>query len=300
MTVLYPLNGLKTLRKGWEIAITGSPFKNPKGFSWEAVLNLSSYRKYLKELPEGQTKYGELKVGDRMDAIYGTAMMCAPEGSEYEGQVIIGANGQIQKDDIKQKLGYANNDLMVGFTNTMSYGKLTLNFSFDACIGGKMLSQYNRYMWAGGRSLDIDDQARKDWYAGKDYIAQGVNVISGTLERDGDGNVISDTRQFAPNAKTTNYFDYIQNSKGYYGIDECVLVDRSFLKFREISLSYDLSALLKNTFIKGANVSLVAKNLFLITKSGLVDPDQYNEDTTWDNLQTPSFRNVGFNVNLTF
>ena len=89
-------------------------------------------------------------------------------------------------------------------------------------------------------------------------------------------------------------------SKGYYGIDECVLVDRSFLKFREISLSYDLSALLKNTFIKGANVSLVAKNLFLITKSGLVDPDQYNEDTTWDNLQTPSFRNVGFNVNLTF
>ena len=94
-------------------------FKNPKGFSWEAVLNLSSYRKYLKELPEGQTKYGELKVGDRMDAIYGTAMMCAPEGSGYEGQVIIGANGQIQKDDIKQKLGYANNDLMVGFTNTI-------------------------------------------------------------------------------------------------------------------------------------------------------------------------------------
>ena len=97
----YVLNGLKTLRKGWELAITGSPFKNPKGFSWEAVLNLSSYRKYLKELPEGQTKYGELKVGDRMDAIYGTAMMCAPEGSGYEGQVIIGANGQIQKDDIK-------------------------------------------------------------------------------------------------------------------------------------------------------------------------------------------------------
>lgn len=98
----YVLNGLKTLRKGWELAITGSPFKNPKGFSWEAVLNLSSYRKYLKELPEGQTKYGELKVGDRMDAIYGTAMMCAPEGSGYEGQVIIGANGQIQKDDINK------------------------------------------------------------------------------------------------------------------------------------------------------------------------------------------------------
>ena len=296
----YILNGLKTLRKGWELSITGSPFKDPKGFSWEAVLNLSSYRKYLKELPDGQTKYGHLKVGDRMDAIYGSAVMYAPEESEYAGQVIIGNNGQIQKDDIEQKLGYANSDLMIGFTNTMSYGKFTLNFSFDACIGGKILSQYERYMWAGGRSLDIDDEARRDWYAGKDYVAEGVNVISGSLERDGDGNVISDTRKFAPNTKKTNYFDYVQNSKGYYGIDECVLVDRSFLKFRELSLTYDLSSLLKNTFVKSANISLVAKNLFLITKSGFVDPDQYNEDATWDNLQTPSFRNIGFNVNLTF
>lgn len=296
----YILNGLKTLRKGWELSITGSPFKNPKGFSWETVLNLSSYRKYLKELPAGQTKYGNLKVGDRMDAIYGTAMMYAPEGSEYAGQVIIGDNGQMQKDDIKQKLGYANNDLMIGFTNTMSYGKFTLSFSFDACVGGKMLSQYERYMWAGGRSLDIDDQARRDWYEGKEYLAQGVNVISGTLERDGDGNIISDTREFAPNTKPTNYFDYVQNSKGYYGIDECVLVDRSFLKFRDLSLTYDLSSLLKNTFIKSANVSIVAKNLWLLTKSGFVDPDQFNEDSSWDNLQTPSFRNIGFNVNLTF
>lgn len=296
----HVLNGLKTLRKGWELSITSSPFKNSKGFSWETVLNLSSYRKYLHELPAGQTKFGNLAVGDRMDAIYGSAMMYAPEGSEYAGQVIIGANGQMQKDNIKRNLGYANNDLMLGFTNTMSYDKLTLNFSFDACIGGKILSQYDRYMWAGGRSLKIDEQARKDWYAGKDFLAPGVNVISGTLERDGDGNVISDTRKFAANTKTSSYFDYVQNSKGYYGIDECVLVDRSFLKLREVSLTYDLTKLLRNTFIKGANASVVARNLFLITKSGLVDPDQYNEGTTWDNLQTPSFRNIGFNVNLTF
>ena len=296
----YCLNGLKTLRKGWELSITASPFRNERGFNWDLVLNLSSYRNYLHELPEGQTQYGELKVGDRMDAIYGSAIMYAPENSEYEGQVIIGDNGNIQKDNIKQKLGYSNNDLMVGFSNNMSYGPVSLNFSFDACIGGKMLSQYNRYMWAGGRSLDIDDQERQNWYAGKEYIAEGVKVVSGELKRDGEGNVISDTRKFAPNDIPTNYFDYVQNSKGYYGIDECVLVDRSFLKLREVSLTYDLTKHLTKTPIKGASVSLVGRNLFLITKSGLVDPDQYNENTVWDNLQTPSFRNIGFNVNVTF
>lgn len=195
----YCLNGLKTLRKGWELSITASPFRNERGFNWDLVLNLSSYRNYLHELPEGQTQYGELKVGDRMDAIYGSAIMYAPENSEYAGQVIIGDNGNIQKDNIKQKLGYSNNDLMVGFSNNMSYGPVSLNFSFDACIGGKMLSQYNRYMWAGGRSLDIDDQERQNWYAGKEYIAEGVKVVSGELKRDGEGYVISDTRKFAPN-----------------------------------------------------------------------------------------------------
>lgn len=296
----YCLNGLKTLRKGWELSITASPFRNERGFNWDLVLNLSSYRNYLHELPEGQTQYGELKVGDRMDAIYGSAIMYAPENSEYAGQMIIGDNGNIQKDNIKQKLGYSNNDLMVGFSNNMSYGPVSLNFSFDACIGGKMLSQYNRYMWAGGRSLDIDDQERQNWYAGKEYTAEGVKVVSGELKRDGEGNVISDTRKFAPNDIPTNYFDYVQNSKGYYGIDECVLVDRSFLKLREVSLTYDLTKHLTKTPIKGASVSLVGRNLFLITKSGLVDPDQYNENTVWDNLQTPSFRNIGFNVNVTF
>ena len=296
----YCLNGLKTLRKGWELSITASPFRNERGFNWDLVLNLSSYRNYLHELPEGQTQYGELKVGDRMDAIYGSAIMYAPENSEYAGQVIIGDNGNIQKDNIKQKLGYSNNDLMVGFSNNMSYGPVSLNFSFDACIGGKMLSQYNRYMWAGGRSLDIDDQERQNWYAGKEYIAEGVKVVSGELKRDGEGNVISGTRKFDPNDIPTNYFDYVQNSKGYYGIDECVLVDRSFLKLREVSLTYDLTKHLTKTPIKGASVSLVGRNLFLITKSGLVDPDQYNENTVWDNLQTPSFRNIGFNVNVTF
>lgn len=134
----------------------------------------------------------------------------------------------------------------------------------------------------------------------KKYVAQGVMVTSGKLERDGNGNVISDTREFAPNTIETNYFDYIQQYKGYYGIDEACLVDRSYMKLRELVLTYNFPKFGKNSIIKNANISLVGRNLFLITASGLMDPDQFPESSSWDNLQTPSFRNIGINFNLSF
>lgn len=297
----YILNGREDLRKGWELTATASPVRQEKGLTWDIVLNISSYRKYLHKLPEGQTSIGKFKVGDRWDAIYGTAYMRAPEGSEYAGQIIIGNNGLAQVDNIRQKIGYSNSDFVTGISNTVKYKNWSLVASFDGCIGGKIISNYDKYMWAGGRSLKINDEERQNWYNGFDYTAHGVNVIAGELTRDGDGNVISDTRVFEENTKTTNYFDYIQNSSGYYGINEAVLADRSYIKMREFALTYNLpSVILEGTPLQSANFSLVGRNLFMYSKAGLIDPDQFSEFDTSDNLQTPSFRNIGFNINLTF
>jgi TonB-linked SusC/RagA family outer membrane protein len=297
----YILNGREDLRKGWELTTTASPIRVKDGLSWDIVFNLSSYRKYLHKLPEGQTSIGKIKVGDRWDAIYGTAYMRAPAGSGFDGQIIIGNSGLAQEDNITQKLGYSNSDFIIGISNTVTYKSWSLSASFDGCVGGKIISNYDKYMWAGGRSLKINDQERQNWYEGKDYIAPGVNVISGDLTRDGDGNVISDTRVFAANTKATNYFDYIQNSSGYYGINEAVLANRTYIKMREFALTYNVPArLLSGTPLHKANISLVGRNLFMYSKAGLIDPDQFSEFDTSDNLQTPSFRNIGFNINVTF
>jgi hypothetical protein len=297
----YIVNGREDLRKGWELTTTIVPIKAKNGFTWDIVFNVSAYNKYLHKLPAGQTSIGNIKVGDRWDAIYGDAYMRAPAGSGYEGQIIIGNSGLAQIDNIPKKIGYANNDFIAGMSNTFTYKSWSLSASFDGCIGGKIISNYDRYMWAGGRSLKINDQERKNWYAGLPYTAPGVNVISGTLTRDGNGNVISDTRVFEPNSKTTNYFDYVQNSSGYYGIDEAVLQDRTYIKMREFALTYNVPVkLLSGTPMHSANISLVGRNLFMYSKAGLIDPDQFSEFSMSDNLQTPSFRNIGFNINITF
>ena len=299
-------NGLTWLRRGWEVVINGSPFKNPNGFSWDIMVNASRYREILHKLAPGEEKYGNLRIGDRKDKIFGTAIMRAPENSEYAGQIIVNNSGLVQNSNgytqIPQHLGHTNSDVELSLLNTMSFKHFVMSINFDAIIGGKILSQYEKYMYAGGKSLKIDDTERANWYNGGTYVAQGVKVISGSLETNVDG-IISDTRIFAPNDIETNYFDYVQRLYGYYGIDEAVKIDRSFMKLREVSLTYDFGWLLKNNkVLRGATVSVVGRNLFLITKSGLIDPDAYGplHGSNWDNLQTPSFRNIGFNVSLTF
>jgi hypothetical protein len=73
--------------------------------------------------------------------------------------------------------------------------------------------------------------------------------------------------------------------------------------FRELSLGYSIPAdVLKHTFIKGAKVSLVGRNLFMIysTTKG------FNPEATYStgNAQgieygtMPQMRSLGFNVNL--
>lgn len=113
--------------------------------------------------------------------------------------------------------------------------------------------------------------------------------------------MISDDRVFAPSAYSTSYFDYTQYYNGYYGADDANLINRTFVKLRETVVTYRFPAKwFGNTTVKSLSVSFTGRNLFLFTPWGVMDPDQFNENNDWDNLQTPSFRNLGFNINFTF
>ena len=72
---------------------------------------------------------------------------------------------------------------------------------------------------------------------------------------------------------------------------------QTFVKLREVTLSYQVPTewLSKTKVFRGANVSLVGRNLLLFSKLPNVDPDRGLDD-----LQTPSTRNIGFNINLQF
>jgi hypothetical protein len=281
-------NGVEFIRKGIEITLTGTPVKSGS-FSWDVVVNWSQFRKYLESVYGGADKLDNIPVGTRYDRIYGFSYMYS-----QEGKLVLQENGFPQNDPYNRMLGYEDPDFIFGFLNTFSYKNFSLTVSADGRIGGTMYSTTNQKMWWGGTHPSTVNEHREAANEGSaTYVADGVVVVEGDVEYDIDGNIVNDTRVYAPNTTPVNYISWNVNTSNaflnhYY--------DASFVKLREITLTYNFpGTLLSKTFMQKASVSLVGRNLFLWADMNEVDPDPGE-----DNLQTPSTRSIGFNLNFTF
>jgi TonB-linked SusC/RagA family outer membrane protein len=281
-------NGGEFLRKGVEITLSGTPVKNDL-FSWDVMVNWSQFHKYLESVYDGSDRLEYIKVGTRWDQIYGSGYMHTPGG-----KLVLQDNGFPMNDPYVRKLGNTDPDYIFGIQNTFSYKNFSLNVSVDGRVGGMMYSTTNQKMWWGGTHPGTVNQFRDDANEGlATYIANGVVVVEGNASYDADGNILSDTRVYAPNTTPVNYISWNINTSNaflnhYY--------DQTFVKLREIVITYNVpKQVLSKTFLTRASVSLVGRNLALWSNMPEVDPD-----TGSDNLQTPSTRNMGFNLNFSF
>jgi hypothetical protein len=93
---------------------------------------------------------------------------------------------------------------------------------------------------------------------------------------------------------------------GEGGIAEAFVYDGSYIRLREVALSYTIPArLLGATPVRGANVTLAGRNLgFLRKNTPGFDPESgYNttlEAQGREAFAFPTTRNIGFTLNLTF
>ncbi len=284
------VNGNVYQRKGVELVLSGMPVKT-KNLRWNIGVNLSQNHTFLKQIYGGADNLNYVKVGQRMDQLYDWKYE-----TDGKGDIVYGSNGLPVWDNFKRFMGYSNPDWVYGVQNTISYKNLALNFSFDGRIGGTMYSTTNQKMWWGGTNPGTVNKYRDDANAGQaTYVGPGVVVTGGDVQYDDEGNITSDSRKYAPNTTPVSYIGFMQSTSNnpytnysYYS--------QTFLKLREVSLTYQLpESLIKNTFIKGATVSVIGNNLLLFAKIPNVDPD-----SGVDEQQTPSTRQVGFNINLKF
>jgi len=87
-------------------------------------------------------------------------------------------------------------------------------------------------------------------------------------------------------------------------------VAKTYAKLREVVFTYSLPANLlgNNSFIRKVEISLVGRNLLYFFPSRFhdIDVDQYsgrniyNTNSREPNLQTPTTRSYGFNINVGF
>ncbi|MFI3314930.1 MAG: SusC/RagA family TonB-linked outer membrane protein [Rikenellaceae bacterium] len=299
------LNGLTYTRKGWEVVVSGTPIRT-KELSLDLNLNISSSHSYLKEVYGDLDYYGYVQVGERIDQLWIDDFMRSADGE------VIYENGLPVVDTIEKYWGNYDPDFSYGFGASLNYKQFALGFSIDGMVGGYFLNSTWENLWRSGTHIDSDNEWRlADWEAYKSdpdgygttytgtFVGDGVVVTSGELVRDQDGNVISDTRTYEKNTTPVLYQSYAggvgQRTESTY------VQSRTYAKLRDVTLTYNIPSTLINRIggISAASVSFVGRNLLYITKDAkFVDLDQFTSYTT--TLQTPSTRNFGFNINLTF
>lgn len=301
----YIINGLKTSRTGWEVSVSGSPVRNGNGFNWDLVVNWSTFKEVLDELPEGLSVINRFfKEGDRLDAFYGSAFVRTPDG-----KLVNDAGGRPIVNPVPQFLGYSNPDWVWGFINKFNYKGFQLMLQFDGRVGGVMENYIRKQTFRGGRHIEtvqgaMGDARYQDYLGVKSWEGDGV-IISNGVNPQFDavtGTVLNyKVLQFADNNVKTYLQDYISR---YYNTNEGNLMDKWYMKLREVTLTYALpSKLLGNSFIRSANISMVGRNLLYFVKDKRnkdVDIDQYAGGQTGSSLQTPTTRRFGFNINLVF
>jgi outer membrane receptor protein involved in Fe transport len=300
------VNGLTYKRQGVELTVNAEPLRTQE-FNWNISGNISTSRRYLKEI-YGDIRNNEfIRKGERADQIWETDFMRAPDGQ------IIYENGLPVRDPIKKHIGNYDPDFIFGLHNEFKYRNVTLSFSFDGNIGGKIYNEIVMNLWKSGRHEDSDNEWRlADWQAYKadpagygitykgTFVAPGVVVTGGELVRDADGNVITDTRTFAPNTTPVLYQTWAGGSNGYYRTGSQTYQGRTYVKLRDVTLTYNLpqSLIKKISPVRSASVSLVGRNLLYISEADYLDLDQFSGSSSV--LQTPSTRNFGININVTF
>lgn len=237
---------------GIEVTLKGSPIKS-KNFAWDAVINYSSNKNAVSDIDGGVISlnvFGNdnsiVANGYPLTTFYGTFYATDASGNwvldargnpqlakgrmidsdgdgfteSYEQQ--FDGSGQPTGSVLKKVLGKTSPDFIVSLSNTFKYKNFSLNLAIEAVQGFDIMNWDKRMAY----SLPLS----------------GTSLFTGW--------------SFAEQELTNN-------NRGYYGnrfrIYEAFVEDGSFIKLRNVSLSYNWKNPVKG--LKGAQFTLSGSNL---------------------------------------
>ncbi len=284
---------------GIELMVNVIPVKT-RNFTWDFTYLYNQSDMVLDELSE------ELGVSEYLiNSAYEAEFVAIPGEQlgmyripDYKysptGEIIVGDNGLPVEGD-KILVGSSVPDFNMSFTNNISFKGFRLSFLIDYQKGGLMYSNTAGATFWSGNNEQSTTNSRRPW-----IIPNTVTEV-----KDNEGNVTGYLENTTP--IVDNWHEYYSSNTNT-PIERSRLIPRTFIKLREVSLSYRFnSTLLDQTFLSSANLSIYGRNLFLWTpaENSYVDP----ETTTWDNdieglfgefNGAPGVRTYGLKLDLTF
>lgn len=305
------INAGEIENKGIEISLNTRPVQRGD-FSWDVNLNFSRNSNIVKELVDDidmieleKAAWLDVQVAAMVGENFGSIV--GPDFKRNDkGQILIDPNtGLPQYDKSNHILGNASWDWTGGLGTYLSYKNLSLWALFDVKVGGDLYSMSARAAYESGKALETLE-GREAWYKSEEErqaagIQKGDNweptggfIAPGVIDN-GDGS-------YRPNDIYINPEDYWMSVSR--NAPSMFIYDNTYVKCREMTLTYNVpTARLGNT-VKGLSLSLVARNPFIIYKNiPNIDPDSNYNNTTGMGLEygsLPSRRSYGFNINVKF
>ncbi|MEP7109199.1 MAG: SusC/RagA family TonB-linked outer membrane protein [Ferruginibacter sp.] len=308
------LTNIGTLRnKGIEIAITGTPVKT-KDFKWEVGINIAQNKNIVEKLASGSNELlhadydgnaAQLKsvVGESMGDFY-----AHPVARYKDGGLIVDPNGLYKVDPNSMvKIGNAMPKVVGGIFNTITYKGITLDALVDYRIGGYVMPTAINWMISRGLLEESLNYMDKEHGGLSYYEANGQRIQTSAAQGPNGEKVYNDGLIQEGVKLDGSKNDYIASSADYYWTVynwggpqyspntryELYIKKNSYVKFREISLSYNiLPGIAKKLGAKKIQASVFGRNLFYIYRT-LKDLD--SEQTTAGSRWFQSLTNVGTN-----
>jgi len=260
--------------KGIELALNGTPVRS-RNFNWNVnftftkneseVVSLSNGLNKIQVANDGLTGGMEFDLfpGKPVGIFYSPAPVYSPSG-----KIVVDANtGFPVVNPDKQDIGTSERNYSMGLVNSLTYKNWSFSFSLDFREGGKFYSSTADLTMFTGNAAITTYNDRNPF-----IIPNSVNQVTGT-----DGKpVYVENKTFIPESVFDSYF-YTNNNKPLaYPMR---LIDKSFLKLRDISIGYTLPAKWATPIhASSLMLSLYGRNfiLWLPKSNAYIDPEVSN------------------------
>ncbi|MGM9804332.1 MAG: SusC/RagA family TonB-linked outer membrane protein [Muribaculaceae bacterium] len=276
---------------GVEATLAQDIFKT-KDFDWTVTANFSLNRGKVKSLPDQIQQIDGTNYG----GIYPTAFLGGSTtgitGKDYvrdpDGNVVCNQDGYPLVNTSKQLyIGNREPDFMLGLGSNFRFHELTVGFLFDGRCGGDVVNITGSSLISNGQHHLLDK------YRNREVVFKGV-------VDNGDGT-------YSPNT-TPIILDQTFINTYFYPVSSNFIEDGSYIRLSYVTLGYDFTSMLaKHCPVKGLNVTLTGRNLFLLTKYSGSDPQVTESGSSYgsgsggfDRYGVPKTRSFNLSVKATF
>ncbi len=275
---------------GVELAVNGTPLKNPKGITWEISGNIASNRNKIISLADSVSTYlmqsgprgtMEARVGGRMGDLYGLGY-----ARNNEGKIIYNTQGYPTLTDEVLYLGKATPDFNWGISNSFRYKQWRFKFLVDGQYGAVAYSHTHAAASVAGKLTN----SLPGRYNG--IIGEGV-------QQNPDGT-------YRPNDVVAQVIGTYYNEHFKSDNVEANTFSTDFIKLREARLDYTLPAkLVKKLKLQKASLGVYGRDLLVWSDWPAYDPEfgtlgGSDIQRGFEVAQFPSTRNFGVNLSVSF